>query len=217
MCPRRKINVVVADGMPVVLEGLKAALSQQENISVLEAISTGERCFKVIKDKNPDVALVDMNLPDMSGDELVKKCKSKGINTRFIIISNSCDHNDLFNSIKAGVDGFILKTSPIEEIIKAIETVYPGGTYFCEKIREILNNNQENNVLAKPPVYVLSKREIEILKLIASGLTTKEIASKLNVSPRTVDTHRQRIMSKLNIHNVAGLTMYAIKQNIINP
>lgn len=215
MSPRRKISVVVADQYPVVLEGLRAALSKKENINILGAITTGEKCLELIANKKPDVALIDMKLPDIKGDEIIKKSKSKGISTKFIVLSDEEDHDYVHNSIKAGVNGFILKNSSVEDIVKAIEKVYSGGTFFSEKISQILVNNYlRASETEHNPLEVLSEREVQILKMIADGLTTKDIANQLGISPRTVDTHRERIMAKLNIHNIAGLTKYAIKYRI---
>ncbi|MCX7871835.1 MAG: response regulator transcription factor [Verrucomicrobiae bacterium] len=202
---------------PLVLEGLKSSFSRNKKINVIGTASNWENCLNIIDRKNPDVALVDINLSDTKVDEMIQKTREKGCSVKFIIFSD-CDNYDLVQSaIKAGACGYILKDSPIEEILNGIERVFDGHTFFSDKVGQMLLNNyvKADREDGDSAVH-LSEREIEVLKLIAEGLTAKDIAVKLGISPRTVDTHRERIMSKLNIHTIAGLTRYAIKHRIVS-
>ncbi|MGC8744114.1 MAG: response regulator [Verrucomicrobiia bacterium] len=216
MSKSRKIRVLLVDDHPVVLEGLKSYIATQSEINLVGEARSGSEAIDKIKKIKPDVAVVDVSLPDIKGYDIISKTREESPQTKFIVLS-VYDHIEYIKqALKLGASGYVLKDSNIAELIQAIEAVYSGETYFCKKVEKIMANGYVRQSLgAFTEQQTLTPREVEILKLIAVGFSNKEIAVNLGISTRTVETHRERIMNKLDVHNSAGLIMYAIKNRII--
>ncbi|MGB9602622.1 MAG: response regulator [Limisphaerales bacterium] len=215
MKKRRKIKVLLVDDHPVVLEGLKSSFVSKSNIAIVGEAKSGEEALSMIKNIKPDVMVIDINLPDIKGYDIIEKARMVSPDTKFIVLSVYDNIEYIKQALKAGASGYVLKDSPVTELILAIDEVCAGNKYFCKKVEKILANGYvRHSVGVFGNQQELTPREVEILKLIAEGFSSKEIGVKLGISTRTVETHRERIMSKLGIHNVAGLTIYAIRKGI---
>ncbi|MFW5974715.1 MAG: response regulator, partial [Bacteroidota bacterium] len=182
---------------------------------------SGKQALEILKQQQPHVMLIDIHMPDMSGVELARKVKKEFPKIKMLMLTMS-DENTLINqSIEAGANGYILKNSNSDELIDAVAKVYEGKKYLSSKAQEVVMNsiyNHQDAILdINPQAVHLTARESEILKLIASEYTNEQIANKLFISERTVETHRKNIFTKTKTKSVVGLIKYAIKQGLIEP
>jgi two-component system nitrate/nitrite response regulator NarL len=208
-----KIRVFLVDDHTVVLDGISARLSDEAFIEVIGTACNGKEAIKSISELRPDVVLMDVSMPVMGGLEATRILKQELPETRVLILSMHDDQEYIINLMKAGAYGYVLKDVSSDELIKAIETVHQGSTYFSSSASQSLFSNFHNNVVSTE--HVLTRREMDVLEHIAEGHCNKDIACALNISVRTVETHRLNIKKKLNIHTTAGLTKYAIEQNLV--
>lgn len=214
---KSKIKLLIVDDHPLVREGLRSCLIQEKNLEILGEAADGQEAIRQAKSTLPDIILLDINMPGMNGLETAR-ILNKTVPKSKILILTMHDSKEYVNRMVAnGVRGYMLKDSPPSELIAAIETVYRGGTFFSPKVSEAVMNEYVKTVRTKGKKgsVELSRRESEVLALIAEGLGNKEIAAKLFVSVRTVETHRERIIRKLDIHTIAGLTRYALTKGIV--
>ncbi|MDR9399425.1 MAG: response regulator transcription factor [Salibacter sp.] len=200
------IRTILADDHELVAEGIKSLLDGVPHIEVLAEARNGKELLRYADVLLPDVALVDLNMPVMDGFETIKILKKEYPSIKTIAITMFAEKAVSERVMQLGASGYVLKNSPVEDLVEAIEKVNCGGTY-CSEIK-----TGKRSSLVKEQ---LTKREIEIIALIAEGNTNREIAEALNISHRTVDTHRTNIMRKLNIHNSAALVRTALKEGII--
>lgn len=208
-----QITVLIVDDHAIVREGLRSCLASQPHIRILDEASNGIEAIEKAISLKPDVILLDLSMPVLSGLDAALSLRRKLPATKILILSIHNSKEYVSRIVKAGADGFVLKDSEPSEIVKAIEAVHHGDAFFSPSIsKTILEGLKEK----KKEEDKLSHREREILILIAEGLSSSEIAKHLCISERTVGTHRERIMKKLNIHTVAGLTKYAVARGYIN-
>ncbi|MDR9486747.1 response regulator transcription factor [Salibacter sp.] len=200
------IRTILADDHELVAEGIKSLLDGVPHIEVLAEARNGKELLRYADVLLPDVALVDLNMPVMDGFETIKILKKEYPSIKTIAITMFAEKAVSERVMQLGASGYVLKNSPVEDLVEAIEKVNCGGTY-CSEIK-----TGKRSSLVKEQ---LTKREIQIIALIAEGNTNREIAEALNISHRTVDTHRTNIMRKLNIHNSAALVRTALKEGII--
>ncbi|KAB1063194.1 response regulator [Salibacter halophilus] len=200
------IRTILADDHELVAEGIKSLLEAVPHIEVLAETRNGKELLQYAKALSPDVALVDLNMPVMDGFEAIKILKSEQPSVKTIAITMFAEKPVADRVMELGAMGYVLKNSPVEELVEAIEKVNNGDTY-CS----VIKTSKRSSVINEQ----LTKREIQIIALIADGNTNREIAEKLNISHRTVDTHRTNIMRKLDIHNSAALVRTALKEGII--
>lgn len=214
-----RIRVLLADDHLIVLEGIKTLLNKDPDIEVVDTASNGREAIKKAEELRPDVIIMDIGMPELNGIDATTQIKKISPSIKIVVLSMHSDKVFISKAFKAGVSAFLIKECDFEEIIKAIKTVYDNQTYISPLVANILIEDYRdamNGITDGVKTGDLTVREREILQLIAEGLTSKEMATKLNVSSKTIDTHRQQIMDKLNIRTIAGLTRYAIKQGIIS-
>lgn len=214
----KKIKLMLVDDHPVVIDGLKAGLLKYPEIEVSTISTIGKDVLALAKKNQPDVLLLDLGLPDISGLEVAKILKVELPDLKIIIYTMYNEPEYLKTLLPLGIKGFLLKESSINEVVKAITLVYQGGNYFTSKsFEKIFENNEHPNLKKEAEINksenidVLTVREKEVLILVAKGKKNKEIAEELNVNLRTVETHRRNLMLKLKIKTAAGLTKYAIE------
>lgn len=212
----QKINIVIVDDHKMFLQGISLLLDTIENIAITGIATNGQEALLLLDNKNIDVILLDINMPDMDGIELSKIIKKKYPNIKILIVSTYSNTQIVSRLIRIGIDGYVLKNAGKEILHNAIKTIHNGGTYFTKEIAEREQKNKTK--LKKSQFYVsdLSKREKEILCLIAKELTASEISEQLFISINTVNTHRRNLLSKLNAKNTAGLVKYAIENGLMD-
>lgn len=212
----KKIKVLLVDDHPVVRKGLHSCLANRDNLKIVGEASNGTEALQKVKELDPDVVLMDINMPGMDGLEVTETLRKDSPRTRVLVLSVHDTREYVMRIVKAGARGYVLKDTPPEELVQAIETVNAGEAYFSPSVARIALNQYVAESDSNSPLTRLSEREREVLVQIAEGKSNKEIASHLNIGVRTVETHRERIMRKLDIHSVAGLTKFAIANGMVS-
>jgi DNA-binding NarL/FixJ family response regulator len=209
-------KVIIADDHKLFREGLKTLIARQPGVEVIGEAENGMAVVSLAQELNPDIVLMDVSMPDLNGIEATRKILADGSKVKVIILSMHFDRQFITEALKAGASGYMLKDSTIEELVEAIESARNNQIYLSSKITDVVIKDYIK--IAKSgdssAYAVLSAREREVLQLLAEGKSTKEIAAKLNVSVKTIETHRKQIMNKLNIHSIAELTKYAIREGL---
>jgi DNA-binding NarL/FixJ family response regulator len=209
-----KIKVIIVDDHNLFRNGLKILLNN-ENIEVIGEASNGNEFLEIIKTKRPDIVLMDIEMPIMNGIEASQTALEKYPELKIIALSMFDEEEYYYKMIDAGVKGFILKNSDITEVIKAIETVYKGETFFPQNILYQVIKNIKSSIENDTVETNLSRRETEILKQICLGYSNTEIAQNLFISKRTVEKHRANLLIKTGSKNTANLIIYAIKHKLV--
>ena len=214
---KSKITLLLVDDHPLVREGLRSYLAQEKAFEIVGEAVDGAEALRTAKDLLPQIILLDINMPGMNGLETARLLKKTVPKSKILILTMHDTKEYVSRMISTGVQGYVLKDSSPSELIAAIETVQRGETYFSPKVSQTVLNDlvKSTRTKGKKGGAELSRRESEVLTLIAEGFGNKEIAAKLFVSVRTVETHRERIIRKLDIHTVAGLTRYALTKGIV--
>jgi len=212
------IRVIIADDHDVVLDGIKAIIDRKaKGIEIIGEASNGEEVLKMVKDNPADVYVLDIAMPILNGIETAERLRKMDKKCKIIILSMYDDRSLVEKAFKYGVNGYIVKEKASEEIIRAIQEVYMDKFFLSPKISKFIIEgflDGKHCYKQDKKVIYLTRREREILQLIAEGFTTKGIAIKLNLSLNTVHVHRYNIMQKLNIHKQAGLIRYALREGI---
>ncbi|MCG9787421.1 response regulator transcription factor [Vibrio barjaei] len=207
-----KIRVVIVDDHQVVLEGFMARLEREPEIDVVATASNGVEAIEVVKSTQPDVVLMDVSMPIMNGIESTQVLKEELPNIRVLMLTMHDNREYIMKVMQAGAVGYMLKEISAEKMVQAIKTVHQGSTYFCESVTQTLFSQEITPVVAK--TNPLSRREESVLKLVAQGCSSKKIAQMLDISYRTVETHRQNIKHKLDLHSTAELAKYALENGL---
>ncbi len=207
----KNIRVLLVDDHILVLDGLQARLELEGNIDIIATASNGLEALEKAKQTQPDLILMDVSMPVLNGLEATKRFKVEQPNVKILMLSMHNDKEYILSLVQSGANGYVLKDVSSEELVQAINTVYQGGTYFSSGASDSLFS-----LASSTPCEELTKRETAVLKELAIGLSNKEIAQALNISVRTVETHRQNIKNKLDIHTSAGLIKYALAQHLID-
>jgi len=213
--PRKSIRLLIVDDHPVVRQGLSSCLAKHENIQIVAEASDGRDALRKVKELAPDVVLMDIDMPHMSGLTATDLMRRENPKIKVLILSMHTHSEYVMRILQSGARGYILKEAAPDDFVKAIETVHAGETYFSSEVARLALNQFVRGRAEGPQPNQVSNREREVLIAIAEGLSNKEIACRLGVGVRTVETHRERIMRKLNIHSVAGLTRFAIQKGLI--
>lgn len=210
-----KIRLAIIDDHAVVIDGLKTMLNAFPHLDVIYATQSGKELLQQLEAVKPDVLLMDIQMPEINGIDLCRQVLRQDPVIKIIAFSSFDDSNYVKQLFRGGAKGYLLKNSDKQTIVKAIETVMQGEEYMDDAIKKIIL--QESLTGQRRSIYEvpLTKREIEILKLIAEGLSSQEIADKLFISLRTVETHRLNINQKLDVKNTAGLVKEALKRGLI--
>ena len=208
------IRIFLVDDHQMVIDGITSILSEETDVKVVGTASNGVDALEKIAIDSPDLVLLDINMPEMDGIEVVKMLRKRGDNTKVLILTmhNNAQFTKQLSAL--GVNGCILKNTGKSELLNAIKIVCNGEKYFGETVTNTLLSSMEKTNSAVKKVK-LTKREVQIVKLIASEMTTNEIAKGLSISTLTVETHRKHIMSKLNVKNSAGLVRFAFENGLV--
>ena len=212
------IRVLLVDDHPFVLDGINACLSSEPGIEVVGQANNGLEALELAEALTPDVVLMDVSMPVMNGLEATKELKIRFPDFKVLILSMHENREYILQLIQSGAAGYVLKDVSSAELVKAIAVVHQGGTYFSSGASETLVNQFDSgrrHAATEDSRPGLTKREGTVLKLLAEGGSNKDIARQLDISVRTVETHRQNIKQKLNIQTAAGLAKYAIENNIV--
>jgi two-component system nitrate/nitrite response regulator NarL len=213
----QQIRLLIVDDHPVVRRGIRMSLAQSVTIQIVGEASDGREALSLARELKPDVVLMDIDMPQMNGLAVTDLLRREMPDVKVLILSTYSNSDYVMRIIQCGARGFVLKEAAAEEVVHAIEAVQSGATHFSPDVARIALNqvvrggNDSSNPLGK-----LTNREREVLLYIAEGFSNKEIACQLNIGVRTVETHRERIMRKLDIHSVAGLTRFAIAQGMVS-
>jgi two-component system nitrate/nitrite response regulator NarL len=210
-----KIKVLVVDDHPVVRKGLQSCLERQSRLKVVGEASDGEEALSKTRELGPDVVLMDISMPKMNGLAVTELMRKESPKVKVLVLSMHSNREYIFRIIQAGAHGYVSKEAKPEELLKAIEMVFAGETFFSPEIARAALNQLVTSGGKGSPFDQLTSREREVLVLIAEGKSNKEIASKLDIGVRTIETHRERIMRRLDIHSVAGLTKFALANGMI--
>jgi len=203
------IKVFITDDHYMVVEGIRSMLLQEKGIEWMGHAMTAASCMAFLHQQQPDVLLLDINLPDKSGIDLCKEIKEKYPDVQILGLSSFNQQSYIQKMIQNGASGYVLKNASGEEIVKAIEVAMQGDTFLSSEAKLTMRQNKDAQI------PVITRREKEVLKLIAEGMTNKEMAEKLFISTTTVDTHRNSLLSKFNVKNTANLIRMASQFNLI--
>lgn len=201
----------------MVLDGLRNILEDVEYLHVVAEASNGKEALDLCRNLRIDVILMDIDMPVMGGIEATKLLKAKYPQTKILILSMHNEKGVIQTVIDAGADGYLLKNSSQKELLQGINTVREGNKFFTPEVTMTLLNKNTSEITGNDGEVIqnLTERELEILKLISEGFSNKEIGERLFISHRTVDTHRTNLMKKLNVHNIAGLIRFALKNKLV--
>jgi len=210
------IRVLLADDHTLVRAGIRSLLESIEDVDVVAEAGDGREALELITKHRPDVALLDIGMPGLNGLELAKRIPTESPRTRIIILSMHADVNYVNQALRAGVRGYLIKGAAVSELPLALRAVTRGETYLTPKVSRFVVDGFLSGEEAGP-LDGLTRRQCEILQLIAEGHSTKEIAGTLDLGVKTVETHRARLMDRLDIHDVAGLVRFAIRAGLVTP
>jgi len=210
------IKILIADDHKIVREGLRTLLDKQTGMKVVGEAANGTLAVKQALEQCPDIVIMDVTMPDLNGIEATRRIVAKNSKIKIIALSMHSDRRFMVEMLKNGASGYLLKDSAFDELAFAIKTVMKNQTYLSSQIADLVLKDYINQLnKTDPTAYsLLTPREREVLQMLAEGHTTKQISARIHVSVKTVETHRKQIMDKLNIHNIAGLTKYAIREGI---
>ncbi len=205
-------TVILADDHAMFRQGLVPLLDAEHELELLAQAGNGREAWELIEALEPDVAILDISMPEMTGIEVARKTVDAGLSTHVVLLTMHEDPSAALEAQEAGAVGYLLKDNSFEELVTAVRMVVAGGTFVTPSIREKLQDLQHDGRAAAQ----LSKREREVIKLIALGKSSKEIGRIMDISPRTVDTYRKRLMDKLGLHGLADVVRYAVRVGMVS-
>ncbi|EPQ9916269.1 response regulator [Vibrio vulnificus] len=209
----KPIRVVIVDDHQVVLDGFMARLEMEPEIEVVGTASNGLEALDVVKQHKPDVVLMDISMPILNGIEATRMIKAEWPEAKILMLTMHDNREYIMKVMQEGAVGYMLKEISAEKMVQAIKTVNQGSTYFCESVTQTLFTQEIVPAAQRP--NPLSRREEAVLRLVAQGHSSKKIATLLEISYRTVETHRHNIKHKLDLNSTAELAKYAIEQGLI--
>jgi DNA-binding NarL/FixJ family response regulator len=215
----KKLRILLADDHIVMRTGLRALLERQPDMEVVGESENGRETVELVASLKPDVVVMDVGMPVLNGIEASKTIVTQSPRTAVVILSMHADESYVMRALSAGARGYLLKDSGAGDLISAIKAVSQGKSFFSPKVSRILAEDYVRVLKQKGAVDtydLLTGREREILQLLAEGKANKEVATDLNISTYTVETHRSHILQKLNLHNSAELVLYAVRKGIIS-
>lgn len=212
------IRIVLADDHTIMRHGLRLVLERQSEFVVVGEANNGREAVDLVIRENPDVVILDIAMPLLNGIEAAKRIHDERLPTAILILSMHSDEGYILKALKAGARGYLLKDSAESDLIQAIRAVCSGKAFFSPAVSKVLADDyvrQLQHQSVEDPYDLLTARERELLQLVAELKSTKDIASMLNLSPHTVDTHRAHLMQKLNVHSIPELVLYAMRKGVI--
>ena len=212
----KRVKILLVDDHQILRSGLRELLGQKTDFEVVAEAENGREAIKLCRELLPNIVIMDITMPDLNGMDATRQIVEECPGTKVIILSVHSEQRFVAEVIKAGASGYILKDCDFNEIISAIDTVSSDRIYLCSPIATVVRNDYLKHLTKAETESssALTAREREVLQLIAEGKSTKEIAFSFHLSVKTVEAHRQRIMEKLEIHNIADLTKYAIREGL---
>lgn len=211
----KPIRVLVVDDHAIVREGICALLARREDIEVVGEAADGNRAIDAVVRLDPDVVLMDIAMPGMNGLEATREIHARFPSTRILVLTQHENKEYILPLLHAGAAGYVTKDVRASELAEAIRSVYEKGGYLQPSITTAVVSAIAESPKTSDEQTMLTEREIQVVRLIAEGLSNREIAERLSISVKTVDTHRGNIMEKLNVHNTAELIKYAIRKGIV--
>lgn len=205
------ITIIIADDHTMFRQGLISLLQEEENITVVGEASNGKEALTLLEKQEADVLLLDIEMPEVDGFDVLRNLKKKHNTTKVLALTMHTSTEFVKNIIKAGADGYLQKDAEKSNLIEAIKQIVTQGSYYTPQIAALLLNDLKKEI----PNTAISPREKEVIQLIVDGNTTKEIAKKLYLSKHTIESHRQNILSKLQLKNSAELVKYAIQKGLV--
>jgi two-component system, NarL family, response regulator NreC len=212
------IRILLADDHTLIRRGLRALLERQNGFSVVAEAADGRQAVETAAAVNPDVAVIDIGMPNLNGIEAARRITEKRPETAVVILSMHADESYVLRALKSGARGYLLKDSPEEDLINAIRAVHNGKAFFSPEISKMLAEDYMRQMRQRgveDSYELLTHREREILQMLGEGNSNKEVATKLNLSLHTVETHRGNLLEKLNLHSTAELILYAVRKGIV--
>lgn len=210
-----KIKVMIVDDHSLIREGLKQLLEFDGSIEIVAEATNGIECLEKLNIYEPDVLLLDINMPEKNGIEVLREMKANNSPVKVLILTVHNELEYLMNAVDIGVDGYILKDSEFVELKRAINAVLEGENYIQPSLIPALNSQLVNRDIEKDKIALLTSRELEVLAQVANGMFNKEIATNLNISERTVKNHISNIFKKIDVSDRTQAAVFAIKNNII--
>lgn len=210
------IKVMLADDHSLIREGIKQLLEFDGSIEVIAQASDGIECINVLDSCNPDILLLDINMPNVNGLDVLAELKKKRSNLKILILTVHSEIEYLVKSVDIGADGYVLKDAGSAELKDAINKVYSGEQYIQASLIPLLNSRLINRDIDREKIDSLTKREIEILKQIAGGRFNKEIAESLDITERTVKNHISNLFKKIDVNDRTQAAVFAIRNNLVN-
>lgn len=213
---KKKIKLLLVDDHPVVRKGIRSCLDGLENLEIVDDATDGQEAVKKVRELRPDIVLMDIDMPNMNGLDATKHIRQEFPTTRVLILTVHTNKEYVLQIIRSGAQGYVLKDASPAELVRAVESVDGGEPFFSPDVSQMVlgqylaEAREEDSATSTK----LTNRERQVLAMIAEGQSNKEMANQLGVGVRTIETHRERVMDKLNIHTVAGLTKYAITNGI---
>jgi two-component system, NarL family, response regulator NreC len=211
MEPTKPITIVLADDHGIVREGIAAFCNSRPELKILGQSSDGAEAVELILSLKPDFAVLDLNMPKVSGLDVIRRVRQAKSETKLIVLSINRDENVIRELFRSGANGYLLKDGPARHLFDAINYIQDGGQYLTPLIRRESIDTKKDN---EDPIALLSKREYEVFSYLVDGMRPKDIAKILEISPKTVDTYRANIMRKLEVDGIAGLVRFAIQRNL---
>ena len=211
-----RTKIILADDHKIIREGLRSLIEKQPDMEVIAEAQDGLMTVSLVQKLQPDVVIMDIGMPEMNGIDATTKITTEHKTVKVIALSMHSDRRFVMQMLKAGAAGYLLKDSAFEELVSAIHAVIAKQHYLSQKITDVVVQEYLQNLPRNESTVftVLTAREREVLQLIAEGKSTKQTASVLNVSVKTIETHRQQIMEKLDMRSIAQLTKYAIREGL---
>jgi two-component system response regulator NreC len=216
----KKTRIVIADDHSIIRSGLQLLLKNTTEFSVVGEATSGQEAIDLVAETKPDIAVLDISMPGMGGIEATKVIKQQSPDTKVLILTIHQSEEYVYQMLRAGASGYLLKDAGKEEIFAALRAIASGERFFSPGVSklmvdEFIRRAKEQDAQDVTAGEILTNREMEVLKHIAEGMTNQQIADKLFISVRTVDTHRTNMMQKLDIHDTAGLVRYAIERGVV--
>jgi len=210
------IRILIAEDHKIVRQGLRSLLEQQPDVEVVAEAGDGREALRLVQETSPNIVVMDVVMPDLNGIEATRQIIARAPGVKVLALSMYSDSRLITGMLSAGASGYLLKESALEELVQAIHTVVTNQTHLSPAISRIVVKDYIDHLDGGHPsaFSLLTTREREVLQLLAEGMSVKQIAFQLGLSVKTIETHREQIMNKLNIHSVAELTKYAIREGL---
>lgn len=212
----QSIRLLLVDDHELFLEGIISLLDGQPNLDIMGTAANGKLALEIIRENQPDVLITDLSMPVMGGIDLVKNVKAEFPEIKILVLTMHNDRPTISEIMMAEAEGYVLKNTDKAQLMKAINRVADGGTYYCNEVTEVLLERLMEEKKRQEIIVSLTEREREVLKLIAEEMSSEEIANELFISRRTVETHRKNMLKKTEVNTVVGLLKYGVRYGLIS-